>query len=619
MYNDLVIKKETRTMEKICDVNAFEHQKHQIFVKRWFENGNRKLLLFHGIGSGKTCTSILVLRALLDKNVKRIFVATPATLQSNYENEMKSKCGNFKTIPKKVEVMSHQKFISYINAKPKVLNDSMVIIDEIQNIVSSTGGSYRVLLNNLVCKHPKNNKVVLLSGSPIFDKPYEIAMTLNLLDLPEPIEGPLKKFNKEYIDGSTIKNAVKFSSLINGYVSAFKGIGPNAYAKKKNKVLKLTMDPIQDAAYSNSTIQGRNAPFYLDSRQSINCIYPGGKYGNKARKRISDKQLQAAFSKNLKKLSIKFWTCIQHLLSTTCVGPVFAYSNFVSSGGIQDFAVALKAHGFQPFQAKANVKGPTFAIFKTNAKAENDVLLKTFNSPGNKDGSIIKVIIGSPSMKEGVSLKNTREVHIFEPYWNMNRTNQIIGRAIRFCSHVDLVPKQRDVTVYNYIGLSTLVKRTSDEKIMDMAKRKQTIINKFEKLLYTSSIDCKLFHDVNGIPRTSCIDKVRDTKTELTPRCSFPCKTMRSSGGGCRASKENILMKVAQVHGIEFGKKKKHKPPVKVHIQVMNGNKPFYFKKFPELNNLVNIDYPATMGKMKKDKKDTKDKKRMGDVVIDIK
>ena len=241
MYNNLVMNKETRSMENICKPSSFAYQKHQQFIKRWFKFGNRKLLLFHGIGSGKTCSSILAMQAMMDKSVKRIFVATPAALQTNYENELKSECGKMKSIPKNISIMSHQKFIKSIHENPKILNDSIVIIDEIQNIVSATGSSYRVLLNSLVVRKPRNIKVVLLSGTPMFDKPYEIAMTMNLLDIPEPLIGPARKFNKHYISGTNVINQEDFGKKINGYVAAFRGIGPNAYAKRKNKTLKLQM------------------------------------------------------------------------------------------------------------------------------------------------------------------------------------------------------------------------------------------------------------------------------------------------------------------------------------------------------------------------------------------
>ena len=52
----------------------------------------RGLLLFHGLGSGKTCSSIAIAEGL--KTFKKIIVMTPASLRMNYMEEMKSKCGD---------------------------------------------------------------------------------------------------------------------------------------------------------------------------------------------------------------------------------------------------------------------------------------------------------------------------------------------------------------------------------------------------------------------------------------------------------------------------------------------------------------------------------------------
>jgi hypothetical protein len=51
----------------------------------------RGLLLFHGLGSGKTCTSIAIAEGM--KSSKQIIVMTPASLRRNYIEELK-KCGD---------------------------------------------------------------------------------------------------------------------------------------------------------------------------------------------------------------------------------------------------------------------------------------------------------------------------------------------------------------------------------------------------------------------------------------------------------------------------------------------------------------------------------------------
>jgi hypothetical protein len=66
---------------------------HQLVVKEYLSlyTPYRGLLLYHGLGSGKTCTSIAIAEGM--KEAKRIIVMTPASLQANYREELK-KCGD---------------------------------------------------------------------------------------------------------------------------------------------------------------------------------------------------------------------------------------------------------------------------------------------------------------------------------------------------------------------------------------------------------------------------------------------------------------------------------------------------------------------------------------------
>jgi hypothetical protein len=122
-----------------------------------------------------------------------------------------------------------------------------------------------------------------------------------------------------------------------------------------------------------------------------------------------------------------------------------------------------------------------------------------FNRKDNEDGSKIKIMIGSPSVREGVSFKRVRQVHILEPYWNMSRVLQIIGRAIRFCSHKDLPKKDRNVEVYLYLATHQ-GDTTIDQYIWSLAKEKSKLIGAFETSLKEVAVDCELFYHRNVYP-----------------------------------------------------------------------------------------------------------------------
>ena len=155
---------------------------------------------------------------------------------------------------------------------------------------------------------------------------------------------------------------------------------------------------------------------------------------------------------DLMKYSIKFYKILRNIKK--CKGTAFVYSNFREYGGIQTFIKVLENNGFKNF----NKEGPgknRFAIWS----GEEDLLTKEytkdyFNKHENENGSILKVILGSPAIKEGVSLLRVRQVHIMEPYWNMSRLDQIMGRAIRFCSHKDMKKEMRCYGIFIYCSRS---------------------------------------------------------------------------------------------------------------------------------------------------------------------
>jgi len=79
-----------------CDPAAnaeFSLLTHQKIVRDYLNvyTPYRGLLLYHGLGSGKTCSSIAIAEGL--KTYKNVIVMTPASLRRNYVEEMK-KCGD---------------------------------------------------------------------------------------------------------------------------------------------------------------------------------------------------------------------------------------------------------------------------------------------------------------------------------------------------------------------------------------------------------------------------------------------------------------------------------------------------------------------------------------------
>ena len=139
-----------------------------------------------------------------------IVVVLPAALMGNFLTELRSECPGdeyitseerkkirnlkpdddlFKKIIDKTNeriekyytIYSYHKFVALINDnKIKKLNNTLLIIDEVQNMISLNGSFYKAL-KQVIDNSEDNLKLVLLSATPMFDQPVEIALTLNLL------------------------------------------------------------------------------------------------------------------------------------------------------------------------------------------------------------------------------------------------------------------------------------------------------------------------------------------------------------------------------------------------------------------------------------------------------
>jgi hypothetical protein len=78
----------------------------------------------------------------------------------------------------------------------------------------------------------------------------------------------------------------------------------------------------------------------------------------------------------------------------------------------------------------------------------------------------------------------------------MSRLEQVIGRAVRFCSHKDLPKDERNVSIYIYLAIEKDLpnKMSIDQQILSLALRKKMLVEEFETVLKKSSIDYYLFN-----------------------------------------------------------------------------------------------------------------------------
>lgn len=214
---------------------------------------------------------------------------------------------------------------------------------------------------------------------------------------------------------------------------------------------------------------------------------------------------------NISNYSAKLNNIVDYILQSD--GVVFVYSYYLY-GGILPLAIALEHAGFNKrggnnILASSESRGApgakfTYSILTGDAAITPDLAMdiEIARSSNNQDGSIVKVILGSNVTSEGIDFKCIREVHILEPWHHLNRLEQVIGRAVRTCSHVSLPKEKRNTTVYfhaavpNYYFKNDL-RESIDLRMYRTSTTKQAYIRDVEDVLKSNAIDCIMNSDVS--------------------------------------------------------------------------------------------------------------------------
>jgi hypothetical protein len=214
------------------------------------------------------------------------------------------------------------------------------------------------------------------------------------------------------------------------------------------------------------------------------------------------------------KYSSKIKSLLDNILDSK--GIVLVYSQYIN-GGLVPIALALEELGMKRFGEKSktlfrdkkedlnvyNLKRESYQGKFKQAKyaiISGEKMLSPDNNEeiyalthDNDEGQQIKVVLISQAGTEGIDLKNVRQVHVMEPWYNLNRIEQIIGRARRNCSHSELPLSERNFTLFLYTSVLKEKKRESlDNLLYRMAEKKSIKIGKVSRILKSVSVDCLL-------------------------------------------------------------------------------------------------------------------------------
>lgn len=259
--------------------------------------------------------------------------------------------------------------------------------------------------------------------------------------------------------------------------------------------------------------------------------------------------------------------------------------------------------------------------------------LKAATQKANVNGEKVKVILISQAGSEGLDFKFIRQVHILEPWYNLSRIEQIIGRAVRHCSHKDLPFNKRNVEIFLYGSiLENETEEAADLYVYRLAEIKASQIGKVNRILKEIAVDCLLNSEqlnftASKLQQTvrlilsnrqmieySVGDKPYSAQCDYMESCIYKCKpkndigeinTFSYSEAFIEMNSEKIIQRIKQIMKENFYYNKndliklinivKPYPTVQIYAaltQLVTDKNEFITDKYGRLGTLVNIgDY----------------------------
>lgn len=461
------------------------------------------ILLFHQLGAGKTCTSILIADAMIkQKKINHVYVFSTGSLRQNYVDEYCKKCGSN-------DLEKYFTFITYNynildGLKVLDLNNSLVIIDEVHKLINGVKNNSTIPLEIYKKLVNSDCKIVALSGTPIFSYTYEWPLVGLLLNPEEYKNHVLIKEGKIILENWQESVTDK---KIQGIVSYYPGdpeYYPTVYyrdpiyvqmstrqaeifQKKLEYENKVRLNPPDEnlkftdpTRYEKEQEKYIMAVKYILSRSVANFFYPTDESKQKPDASITNKGWIRPNEFNDQQLlylySPKFTAVLLNIVLNLDTKHVI-YSFFKEKSGIMMFKYLLDRCGISN------------EIYSGDIDDRKRVrILSKFNNKDNINGDKIKVLLLTEAGAEGITLKDVNNFHILESS-KEHLIKQAIGRVVRYKSHENLPENRHYVNIWRYFSYSYAKQDSLDLYLYEKGKQDIENINVFLEKIIENSIE----------------------------------------------------------------------------------------------------------------------------------
>lgn len=429
------------------------------------------LLLHFDTGTGKTLTALTISQCFLDENPNsNVIVISPSKLKENFEKEVKNYGGKLS------DNYRFYSFSGFLNAsKHKFLpepKDCLLIIDEVHNLRNPKSAIYESVMEYSLT----SKKRLLLTATPLVNDLHDLICIINLL-------------KGTYVVGTDTKKTTGNKSKVNRYENIHKiTTSKNKDPEKRLLLSIMEMNKLKKFLSNNvmriKKPESENFPSY-DIHNIFIDMSP--EYTANYNKIIENFELMSdvftgveephsfynVVRRAVNKAGSDYYSeKIDFILPKIEVDRTIIYTNWNEFG----------SNILRDVMKKHKVKYDIIDSKTKNVKK----IVDDYNT------GKLNVLIITKAGSEGIDLKGTRNVIILDPVWNPAGLEQIIGRAVRYNSHIDLPPEDRHVNIFLLIlkeyNKSFAESRSGDIVLYKIIKNKKALLDEFNKMMDDISI-----------------------------------------------------------------------------------------------------------------------------------